>query len=124
MTIKKIILYLIGFITLFFGIIGFFLPILPTTPFILISLSCFSSCNQKIHNKVRNMKYISEYIDNYENKSGILPSTKIKILVFLWCGLFISIIITLNLFLTIILLLIGIAITCHIVLLKTKKLAK
>lgn len=120
MFFKKVILYILGFTTLTLGFIGIFLPVLPTTPFLLLSLTCFAGCNKKVYDKVRNLKYVNEYVSAYQENQGVSPGTKRKSIAFLWCGLLLSAIIIKDLLVCIILLIIGIGVTSHILLLKTK----
>ena len=63
--LKKTITIILGFISIFLGVIGILLPILPTTPFILLSGYLFSKSSTKFHNWLINHKYLGKYIKNY-----------------------------------------------------------
>ncbi len=51
---------LIGAVSLILGSIGIFLPILPTTPFILLSAYSFSKSNNKVYNWLLTRKFVSK----------------------------------------------------------------
>ncbi|MDL2211897.1 YbaN family protein [Erysipelotrichaceae bacterium OttesenSCG-928-M19] len=120
MITKKAVLYFVGFLTLGLGFIGVFLPILPTTPFLIISLTCFASCNEKMYNKILKIKYFNEFIENYRNNSGVTVKTKIRAISTLWLGMLIACFIVDKIIVVCILILIGIGVTIHIYSLKTR----
>ncbi|WP_084146017.1 YbaN family protein [Anaerovorax odorimutans] len=118
---KKIILIILGSFFLILGSIGIFLPLLPTTPFVLLASICYGSSSPKLYDKLRSSKYFGPFIENYKSKSGIPKNVKVKAISFLWITLLISAILSKKLFIHLILLIVGISVTIHICLLKTKK---
>ena len=75
---KSFFYILAGHIFLFLGIIGAFLPILPTTPFLLLTAFCYSKGNSKFHAWLINHKYFGPPIGNWQ-KHGVI-GIKAKIL--------------------------------------------
>ena len=69
--VKKRLLFISGFISLALGIVGIILPLLPTTPFLLLSAYCFSQSSEKFHNYILNNKVFGQYIRDYNEKKGI-----------------------------------------------------
>lgn len=69
---------LAGFISLAFGIIGAFLPILPTTCFVLLAAFCFSKSSTTMHNYLRNHPVVGNTIRKWE-ENGEIP-LRIKVL--------------------------------------------
>lgn len=118
---KKLIYNLVGFICLGLGAVGVALPVLPTTPFVLLAAFCFSAGNTKYAAWLKNNRVFGPYIENYRTKQGISIWHKIASIAFLWTGLIISMIITHSLWVRIILILVGVGITVHLILIKTKK---
>ena len=55
-SIKKIGLIALGTLSLIVGIIGIFLPILPTTPLLLLTSYCYISSSEKLSEKFMNTK--------------------------------------------------------------------
>ena len=90
MSPKRIVLIIIGFISLALGIVGIFLPLLPTVPFILLSAACFSRGSVKMHDWLVRMPFAGKVIDDYENGRGVSRKSKATALVTLWGGMTIS----------------------------------
>ena len=85
-------LYIIlGILSLTIGFIGIFLPILPTTPFLLLSAACFYRGSEKLHNWLLNGRLFGQTIRDYEIKRGLNKSTKIMAILITWLAVFISI---------------------------------
>lgn len=118
---KKIFLLVFGFIFLGLGSIGLFLPILPTTPFILVSSICFASSSKKMSEWLEKNPYFRSYIENYRTNNGIPYYVKKRSIISLWTGLTLSMILTKKLMITVILTLIGIGVSIHILTMKTKE---
>lgn len=81
---KKILLIIIGTISLVLGFIGIVLPILPTTPFLLLSLFCFIRSSRKLYNFVISNKYLAPYVKDYISGKGIPMKAKKKSIFLLW----------------------------------------
>lgn len=69
-----------GCITLGLGVLGIFLPLLPTTPFFLLTVFCFSKGSDKFHNWFVSTKMYTDYIESYRPNSPIPLQKKIEIL--------------------------------------------
>jgi uncharacterized protein len=110
-----------GTFFLIIGIIGIFIPILPTTPFLLLAAACYAKGSKKFYNWLINNKWIGEYIKNYRERKGIPLSVKIISITMLWMTIACSIfIIVSNVLIQIILISIAVGVTIHILTIKTK----
>lgn len=103
------------------GTIGIVLPILPTTPFVILSATCFAGSSPKLHQKLIQTKYIGEFIRNYQENTGVSKRNKQSAILFLWIGLIVSMLLAQKTMVMGILMILGIIITLHIMFLKTKK---
>jgi len=72
---------------------GIIVPLLPTTPFILLSAVCFSKSNKKLESLLRRNRIFGAFIENYQTKQGISKLHKIGSMVYLWLGLITSMIV-------------------------------
>lgn len=76
--IIKTIYLLAGFVSLALGIIGAFLPVLPTTCFVLLAAYCFSKSSTTMHSYLRNHSVVGSSIRRWE-ENGEIP-LRIKVL--------------------------------------------
>ncbi|MDR3063631.1 MAG: YbaN family protein [Methanobrevibacter sp.] len=118
---KKKVFLTLGTIFLIIGGVGIFIPVLPTTPLVLLAAFCFSKSSKKAEKWILNNKYFGNYIENYRNKNGVPMDVKIHSLIFLWMVMILSIIIINKFFITMLLVIIALLVSIHIILLKTKK---
>ena len=114
MPIKNILLCCVGFLLLALGAIGLFLPVWPTTPFILVASGCFAS-TPALHTRMMKIPFVNEYIRNYKDRKGISRKTRTVSLLFLWGMLGLSACHIGKPWILWLLALIGIAVTIHIV---------
>ena len=119
--IKKRLFSALGFFFLAMGIIGIALPLVPTTPFVLLSVSCFSVSHSRFEAVLERNRWFGPIITNYRTKQGFSKRQKTLTLIWLWLGLISSMIITRNTTTYIILPIVGAGVTIHILALKTKK---
>ena len=118
--LKKKIYICIGLLSVALGIIGAFLPVMPTVPFLLVALFCFERSSKKYHDMILNNKYFGKVLRDYYEGKGLTTSVKIKAILFLTCGIGFSFYKVQHLHLRIILVVIWLVVTLHIILLKTK----
>lgn len=120
-TIKKYILAGLGSIALALGIIGIFVPVLPTTPFLLLASFCYVRSSKRLHGWLMNHRVFGRYLENYITHRAVKRSVKIYALVCLWISMSVSIFVVKSTHLTVLLLLIGLGVSIHLLKLKTIK---
>ncbi len=113
MRIRVIFLTAAGLLLFALGFIGIFLPVWPTTPFVLAGAACLTG-TPKLRARILRISFFREYIENYESRQGLSRKTVIKSLTFLWAMLIFSMVRMNRLPLTLLLTLIGICVTAHI----------
>ena len=82
--VVRALLLVAGTISLAFGAIGIVLPILPTTPFLLLSAACYLKGSEKMHRWLLNNKLFGTYIKNYREGKGMTAKAKVFTLSLLW----------------------------------------
>jgi uncharacterized protein len=114
--IVKMLFLVVGTVSLLLGAVGIFLPILPTTPFLLLSAACYLRSSNRMHKWLLNNRWFGDYIRNYQEGRGIPFKTKIITLVFLWTTIIYSAFIALDeiLIAQIALLLIAFGVSIHL----------
>jgi uncharacterized protein len=108
-------LLIAGFISILFAILGIFLPLIPTTPLVLLAAYFFGKSSQKFHTWLINNKMFGKYIKNYQDGKGLSRRSKITAITSMWAVLIISgIWATEIMFVRIILGVVGIGVTIHL----------
>lgn len=120
--VVRLLLLILGIIAALLGFTGIFIPLLPTTPFLLLASWCFVRSSDRMNRLLLHNRYLGPYIRNYKSGNGITLRNKIYSLGFLWITLSTSVIFGPPYYwLWIGLVLIGIAVTFHILKFKTLK---
>jgi len=115
-------LVVLGFLSLAIGIFGIVIPLLPTTPFLLLSAACFLKGSDRMYRWLMNHKLFGEYIRNFREKKAIPLRTKIIAVSLLWITILFSVLfIAESIYLRLLLIAIAIAVTVHILHFKTLK---
>jgi uncharacterized membrane protein YbaN (DUF454 family) len=112
--VRRVLLNALGFVTLGCGALGLILPVLPTTPFLLVAAACFGAANPKMLRWLLDHKYFGEYVRNYREGGGISTPALVRALVVLWAGLIISAVLVHNPLVWAILAVVGIGVTTHL----------
>jgi uncharacterized membrane protein YbaN (DUF454 family) len=66
----RILLVIAGTLFVGLGIIGIFIPVLPTTPFLLLAAACYARSSRKFHEWLLNNRWFGDYIRNYLQGKG------------------------------------------------------
>ncbi len=87
---KRIALITVGWIALILGVIGIFLPLLPTTPFILLASWCFARSSRYFHNFLINNATFGPMIQRWEAGQGITRTIRNRAVTMLWLTMMLS----------------------------------
>lgn len=66
-----------GAVSFLLGIIGIFLPIMPTTPFIILTAACWAKASPRFHRWLHQHRYFGPMIQNWENNGAVPRKAKI-----------------------------------------------
>ncbi|MBU4293930.1 MAG: YbaN family protein [Actinobacteria bacterium] len=121
----KVLLITTGTFFIGVGIVGIFLPVLPATPFLLISAALYARSSKRFYNWLINNKIFGRYIKNYREGKGIPSKLKIITIALLWITIGCSAIFAIDIFwVRVILVIIAIGVTIHIIRIRPKDKSK
>jgi uncharacterized membrane protein YbaN (DUF454 family) len=104
------------------GIVGIFLPLLPTTPFLLLAAYLFVRSSKSLYRWILTNRITGNYIRNYIHYRAINPWIKVLTLVILWGTISYSIYLTIgSLWIQILLTVIAIGVSIHVINLRNMK---
>ncbi|TFG69106.1 MAG: DUF454 domain-containing protein [Anaerolineales bacterium] len=83
-TLRKIVLMIAGFLSIGLALFGIFIPILPTTPFLLLAAGCFVRSSPRLYSWLIHHKWFGDYIRHYRENRAITIQAKIVTLLLLW----------------------------------------
>lgn len=115
----KFLLNVIGSIAVILAILGVFLPLLPTTPFLLLASACYVRGSERMHRWLLHNRFFGEYLRNIEHKRGMPLRGKVITLIVLWVSMSYSIYIVKALFVKVVLIAIAAGVTIMILRMKT-----
>lgn len=118
-SLKIFLFVVLGTLFLVLGLIGAFLPVLPTTPFLLLASFCYFRGSKRLYDWLINHKVFGAYIYCYLTYKAIPQKTKLLTLVFLWTSLVISMVLVDLWPIRVLLVLVGMGVTTHLLILKT-----
>ena len=87
---KRIILLGVGWLSLLLGLIGIVLPILPTTPLLLLTVILFAGNSVKCERWLKKQTFYEKYVVSYQRDGGLTFRRKVTILLTVYVLLFIS----------------------------------
>ncbi len=117
---KKALLIISGFVSLGLGVVGIVVPLLPTTPFLLLAAACFLRSSDRLYNWMLNHRMFGKYLRNYYHHRAIPLKIKIIAITLIWMSIGGSVIFLVKFWpARVILLLIAILVSLHIARMRT-----
>lgn len=113
---KRIFLMTLGILSVVLGIVGIFVPGLPTTPFLLLSSWLFYKSSKRLHDRLHRSS-LGKYIRRYDSRQGVSLLSKIISIACMWTMICISAFLVIeNLHIRLLLLGLGVVGTCSVLL--------
>jgi uncharacterized membrane protein YbaN (DUF454 family) len=88
---KKALLVAAGSVSLALAVLGLFLPLLPTTPFLLLASACYVRSSERLHGWLVGNRVLGGYIRNFQERRGIPLRGRVLTVVVLWLPLLYSV---------------------------------
>jgi len=123
--VVRALFFIAGTVSLVLGTIFIVLPLLPTTPLLLLALACYCRSSKRMTKWVLTNKYFGSYIRRYKEGKGIPIKTKIIAIATLWITISYSALFIIDIWIVqLILFAIAIAVSIHIIRLPTYRETK
>jgi hypothetical protein len=90
MNLLRVILICLGTFSLSVGIIGVFVPGLPTTPFLLLSAGLYLKSSDRLYARLISNRFVGSYIRDFQAKKGMTRNSKIFSISMMWLMISIS----------------------------------
>jgi uncharacterized membrane protein YbaN (DUF454 family) len=120
--IVRILLIASGTFFVALGVLGVFLPVLPTTPFLLLAAVCYARSSERFYHWLLTNRWCGEYIRNYREGRGIPLKQKVFAIMLLWLTIGYAALFVVSLWwIKLVLVGIVVGVTVHLVRIKTYK---
>ncbi|MFT5368512.1 MAG: uncharacterized membrane protein YbaN (DUF454 family) [Candidatus Latescibacterota bacterium] len=119
---RRILLMGVGTLSLVVGIVGIFLPILPTTCFLLLAAGCYSRSSDRFYLWLMSNRLFGRYLSDYTSGRGLPLGLKVASVGSLWLSIGYVVLFVLSMmWLQALLLILSFAITYHVLSLPSRK---
>jgi hypothetical protein len=108
-----------GTVALVLGIVGAFVPVWPTTPFLLLAAACYARSSERLYGWLLDHRVFGSDIRDYRERRGMQRRAKVVALALLWLVIGLSILAVDPIWLRLLLAAIATAVTAHILRLRT-----
>ena len=110
----------LGSLLVAIGVLGVFLPLLPSTIFFLLAAACSARGSEHAYTWLMPTRFFGQYLRTYSEHGGATLRTKIVTIAMLWAGLALSAyLITPPMWVYAILAAVGVGVTAHLLRLRT-----
>lgn len=79
MGLKRAVFLVLGIVNVALGVAGILLPLLPTTPFLLLAAYLFARSSDRWHNWLLSQKHLGPYIHAFRDRTGLTRTQKLRI---------------------------------------------
>jgi len=111
-----------GTIFVAIGVLGMFLPLLPTTVFLLLAAYCYARSSARFYHWLHHNRFFGKYLRNYRQGRGLTISSKVTTLIVLWAAILYSAFFAVNqIYVRILLFIIAAGVSWHILTVKTAR---
>lgn len=86
----RYVLLAVGWLSVVLGVIGIFLPVLPTTPFLLLAAACFMRSSKRFYLWLINHRRLGPWIVDYLEGQGIPLKGKVYAISLMWLSIGLS----------------------------------
>ncbi len=76
-----------GVIALGLGLVGIVVPLIPTTPFLLLAAACFTRSSDRLYQWLIRHRWFGSYIKNYQEHRAITRRARVMALGVLWAAI-------------------------------------
>jgi len=122
-TVKRKLLIGVGTLSTGLGIIGIFVPILPTTPFLLLAAACYMRSSERFYQWLIGNRIFGAYVKNYIEGRGMPARIKVLTILLLWLTIGLTVTFGVqNTIVRVVLICVAIGVTTHIILIKKRKI--
>jgi uncharacterized protein len=117
----RVLFFLAGSLALVLAVVGAILPLLPTTPFLIIAAYCYARSSDRVHGWLLSNRLFGRQLRDYTTGAGVSWRVKTGALVLLWVTIGLSaVLFAPYVWLRVVLVLIGLVVSLHIVRVKAR----
>jgi uncharacterized membrane protein YbaN (DUF454 family) len=103
----RLILIIAGTLCLILGLIGVFVPGLPTTPFLLLTAGLYVRSSDRLYQRLIKNQYIGSHIANWQKNRTLPLRTKVVSIIMMWAMIALSVFMTSSVVLRLVIVLVG-----------------
>jgi uncharacterized membrane protein YbaN (DUF454 family) len=120
--LRRTLLFIAGSLSLVVGMIGIIVPVLPTTPFLLLAAICYARSSSRCYRWLVTNRVFGRYLDDYLQGRGVDWKVRSGALLLLWSVITLTaVLFTDRLWVRLLLFLMAVAVTVHVVTLKGRE---